>query len=184
MPASALTRFQPRMQHLSRRLALGCLLLIITLPVAEAVYWAVADAQSLAVAANLMPQNMIDELLPWQRVAGAVLMGIPLWMLLAGVWQARKCFLLFAAGRVFTPDAIRHLRRFAGWAAASAAANIVCKAAVSVTITMQNAPGHRVLAVGIGSDQILLLFFAAMVWLMAALVGEGLRLADENASFI
>jgi len=29
-----------------------------------------------------------------------------------------------------------------------------------------------------------LLFFAALLWLMAGVVGEGLVLADENASFV
>lgn len=184
MPTSPRNQLPPRMQHLSRLLAHCCLLLVVALPIAEAIYCAIGDAGALAVGANLAPQSMATELLPWQRLATAVLMEIPLCMLLAGVWQARRCFLLFAAGCVFTPDAIRYLRRFAGWAAASAAANMLCKAAASVTLTLQNAPGHRMLAIGIGSDQVFLLFFAAMVWLMAAVISEGLNLAAENASFV
>lgn len=179
-----LARLPSRTQRLSRYLAISCLLLITVLPIAEAVYWAVGDAGALAVRANLAPQDLTTGLHAWQRVAGAALMEVPLCLLLVGVWHARKCFLLFGTGSVFTPDAISYLRRFAGWSVASAGANIVCGALVSIMVTLQNAPGHRMLAIGIGSDQIFLLFFAAMVWLMAAVIGEGLSLADENASFI
>ncbi len=111
-------------------------------------------------------------------------MLIPLTLLLIGVWYARKCFQLFAAGRVFTPDSIRFLRQFAGWSVASAIANIVCQMGVSLVITAHNAPGHRMLAIGIGTDELILLFFSALVWVMAAVISEGLNLVEENASFI
>lgn len=184
MPSQARPPSLATTQRLSRLLALSCLALIIFLPIAEAIYWAVGDPGALAVNANLAPHAVANSLLPWQRATGALLMEIPLILLLIGVWHARKCFLLFNAGRVFTPEAIRYLRQFAGWSVASAAANIICKACVSMAITVQNLPGQRMLAIGIGTDQLFLLFFAAMVWWMSAIISEGLNLADENAAFI
>ncbi|MBA4155735.1 MAG: DUF2975 domain-containing protein, partial [Flavobacterium sp.] len=38
--------------------------------------------------------------------------------------------------------------------------------------------------IGVGSDQLLLLFFAGMVWLMAGVISQGQKLAEENASFV
>ena len=49
---------------------------------------------------------------------------------------------------------------------------------------MNNPPGMRHLSVSFGSDQVFTLFFAGMVWLMAAVIGQGQKLAEENASFI
>jgi hypothetical protein len=166
------------------RLALCCLLSIVFLPLLVAGYWMLADPGTLAVRANLAPTVVAGELPLWQRALGCLLMEVPLCLLLAGVWQARKCFLLVGAGLVFSAGSIRHLRRFAAWSVASAIANIVCEAAASVVMTLNNAPGHRMLAIGVGSDQLFLLFFAALVWLMAGVIGEGLALADENASFV
>ena len=174
----------PSMRRLSARLAAACLVLIIILPLAVAAYWGVADAGSLAVRANLPPGAMNGPLASWQRAAGGAATELPLCLLLVGLWHARHCFVQFAAGYVFTAAAMTDLRRFAGWAMASAGADIVCRALVSMLITLQNAPGQRQLAIGIGSDQILLLLFAFMVWLMAAVIGAGRALADENAGFV
>lgn len=171
-------------RRLNRLLAACCLILIVALPPAEALFWGFADAGILAVHANLAPQDIGAQLQTWQRLAAATLMELPLCLLLVGVWYARQCFSLFGAGKVFTPAAIRHLRRLAGWSIASAIANILCHMAVSVVLSLPNEPGRRMLAIGVGSDQLLLLFFAALVWVMAAIIGEGLEIADENASFV
>lgn len=169
---------------LARRLASGCLLAIALLPLSVALYWMLSDAGTLAVRTNLAPGAVQGELQTWQRLLGCLLMEVPLGLLLVGVWQARKCFLLFGSGRVFSSEAIGYLRGFAAWSVASAFAKIFCDAAASVVVTLANLPGQRMLALGLGSDQLFLLFFAALVWLMAGVIGEGLALADENASFV
>jgi hypothetical protein len=170
--------------RMSRILASSCLFLIFVLPVAVVVYWLLADAAELAVRANLASGAIRAPLLTWQRVAGALITQVPLALLLAGLWQARKCFKLFATGEVFTARAVHYLRRFAGWVAVSVVASIVAAAAVSATLTLHNPPGMRHLAIGVGSDQVFTLFFAAMVWLMAAVIGQGQTLAEENATFV
>ncbi len=173
-----------RIPRISRVLAHACLLLIIALPVAVIGYWLLADAAQLAVRAQL-PVNAIQApLLNGQRWAGALITLIPLTLLLIGLWQARKCFRLFAAGEVFTAQTVRCLRRFAGWVMTSVAASMVAATAVSVVLTLNNPPGMRHLAISIGTDQIFTLFFAGMVWLMAAVIGQGQTLAEENATFV
>lgn len=184
MDAPIRTELPPAMRRLSRRLATICTVLTLVLPVGAAAYWLFADPGTLAVRANLPPAVMAAPPAMAQRLAAAALTEVPLLMLLAGLWQARRCFTLFAAGYVFTADAMQCLRRFAGWAMLSAVADVVCRALVSVLLTLHNAPGHRHVAIGLGSDQLFLLLFALMVWLMAAVLGAGRTLADENASFV
>ena len=101
-----------------------------------------------------------------------------------GLWQARRCFAGFARGQLFTGMAVTCLRRFAACMGGSALASLVTGPTLSVLLTWGNPPGLRHLAVGVGSDQLFTLLFAAVVWLMAAVIGQGEALAQENASFV
>jgi Protein of unknown function (DUF2975) len=185
MAASASGNDDPRrIRRVSRVLALSCEVLIVVLPAAVIGYWVLADAAEIAVRANLSARAIQGPLLAWQRVAGALITGLPLALLLVGLWEARKCFRLFAAGRVFTADAVRCLRRFAGWVMVSVIAGIVAGPVISVLLTLNNPPGMRHLAIGISSDLVFTLFFAGMVWLMAAVISQGQTLAEENATFV
>lgn len=172
-----------RIRRLSRVLARACEGLVLALPLAVAAYWGVADAGSLAASAGLPPLAVLG-LEPWQRAAGAAISLLPVALLMAGLWQARRFFRLFAAGQVFTADAVRCLRRFAGWVMVSVAARVVAGAALSVVLTVLNPAGMRHLAIGVSSDLVLALLFAGMVWVMAAVIGLGQALAEENATFI
>ena len=173
-----------RVRRLSRLLAIACLALIGALPPAVALYWGLADSAELAVRAGLSVHALQGPMATWQRVAAAAISAVPLALMLAGVWEARRCFLLFSAGQVFTGDAVRRLRRFAAWMLASAVCAIAAGAAVSVVITLHLPPGMRQLALSVGSDHVFTLFFACMVWLLAAVIGEGQALVEENASFV
>ena len=173
-----------KIRRLSGALAAACLVLLIALPAIVLGYGAVADASSLALRANLKPLAIQNELHAWQRVAGAALMMLPVGFLSAGLWQARRCFAGFAAGQLFTLEAVRQLRRFAAWVMASALAAIGVGPALSVVLTLTNAPGTRQLAIGVGSDHALTLLFAAVVWWMAEVIGQGQSLAEENAAFV
>lgn len=168
----------------SRWLALFCTLAIWLLPLAVAVYWVLADPRTLAFQAKLPPHALIVDPASWQRVAGAAVTEGLLAMALIGLWHARRCFRLFADGRVFTADAVACLRRFAGWIAAAALGGIVGGALLSMLLTLQNPPGARFLSIAVGTDQVFMAFFAGLVWLMASVIGQGRALAEENAGFV
>ncbi len=173
-----------RLRQLSRVLAAACLWLMVMLPMAVVGYWLVADGPQLAVRAQLPVHAIQAPLMAWQRWAGAVLTLLPLSLLLTGLWEARRCFRRFVAGEIFSAGTVRCLRRFAGWVMASVATGMVTATAISVLLTINNPPGLRHLAISVGSDQVFTLFFAGMVWLMAAVIGEARELADENAAFV
>lgn len=173
-----------RIQRLSRVMVLACMALITLLPMALIYYWATASAPELAVHGNLQPSALQLPLQLWQRVTAAAVTAVPLALLLMGIWQAKQCFALFVRGQVFTELATDYLRRFAGWVAAAALAAIVAGAVTSVLLTLQNPPGTRQLAVGLSSNHLFTLFFAALVWLMADVIGQGQALAEENERFV
>ncbi len=162
----------------------ACWALLIGLPAALVGYWATADEAMLAGHAHLPAQAIHGSLAVWQRVAAGVATGVPLVLLLAGVWQAMRCFQMFARGQVFTLEATALLGRFAGWVAWAALAALLVSSATSVLLTLGNPPGMRQLSIGISSHHVFTLFFAGLVWLMAAVIAQGQSLAEENEGFV
>jgi hypothetical protein len=173
-----------RVRRISRWMVWACWGLLVVMPAALVLYWAGASHEQLMANANLVATPVAGPLRIWQRVVAAAVSALPLGLASVGIWQARRCFAQFAQGHVFTVEATHLLRRFAGWVAAAALGAIVASAAVSVVLTLNNPPGMRQLAVGIGSNQVFTLFFASTVWLMAAVIGQGQALAEENRNFV
>ena len=173
-----------RIQRISRAMVLACNALMALLPVALVWYWSATPAGELAAQGNLGPAAIQSPLQAWQRMAAGAVTAVPLALLLAGIWQARRCFVQFALGQVFTKQATAQLRRFAGWVAAAAGAAIVAGAVTSVLLTLNNPTGMRHLAIGISSSHVFTAFFAALVWLMADVIGQVQLLAEENRQFI
>lgn len=178
------THHLQRIRRISRTMVRICFALVVLLPLALVIYWATASLPELATQGNLQAAAIHAPLEVWQRVAAAFVSGLPLAFLLLGVWQAKLCFEQFVKGEVFTAKAVGCLRRFAGWVAAAALAAMVAGMAISVLLTWNNPPGTRQLAVSFSSNQIFTLFFAALVWLMADVIGQGQALADENKQFV
>ncbi|MGB4115416.1 MAG: DUF2975 domain-containing protein [Polaromonas sp.] len=173
-----------RLMRTSQWLIWACWVLIIALPPLYVWFWAVASPGQLASRINLPTDVIQSPLMVWQRVAGGCISAVPLVLMLTGLWQARRCFGLFAVGQVFTLQAVRALKRFASLAAASFVCGVLASSVLSVVLTIGNAPGARHLAVGLSTDQAFALFFAGVVWLMAAVIAQGLQLAEENANFV
>jgi Protein of unknown function (DUF2975) len=172
------------MQRVSGWLARACLLLILVLPIVVLYFWAVANTAMLAIHAQMLPALIEAPVTDWQRLAGALVTCLPVSLMVRGLWEARLCFKQFAAGHVFTAQAVQRLRSFAGWIMASSLASILVGPVISVILTINNAVGNRQLAIGIGTDHVLTLLFAAVVWVMAAVIAQGQVLAEENSSFV
>lgn len=170
--------------RLSKYLATLCVVLALALPVCIAIAWTQTDAAELGIKAGLGLKTIQQALSGWQRICGALLTAVPAGMLIVGLLHARACFRLFAAGRYFELATVRHLRGLAAWTGASIISSVPASAALSVLLTLQNGPGHRQLTLGISSSQILLLFFAALVWVIAAVMARAADLAEEHAQFV
>jgi hypothetical protein len=172
-----------RIRKMSARLAGACLALVLFLPIIVPYLWT-AETAYLSRYANLTPTALQQPLELWQRVTAALLMEIPVVFMCVGLWQARRCLLGFASGQMFTDEAVNHLRRFAVWIMRSALAAFVVSTLLSMLLSYYNAPGTRQLAIGIGSDHLLMLFFAGLVWVMAGIIREARVIAEENKTFV
>lgn len=171
-----------RLKRLAGTLAAACLLLIYVPPLFMPVYFALADPGTLASSVDLPPSIIQGELRTWQRALGALVIEIPVVLVSIGMWEARKCFLAFSSGAMFTTTGVRALRRFAGWLAASTLAQVLIVPVMSVLLSAGNNPGSHVLTLFVGSDHLLMLPRVAMMWLLAAVIGQGLEMNTPCAS--
>jgi hypothetical protein len=98
------------------------------------------------------------------------------------LWSLRGLFLHYARGEVFTPPALRLLNNVA----------VALFASVVVTFAM-HAPISLILSLGVGKPQISLdfgsadvvtLFTAGVVLVIARVMVEAGRIAEENAKFV
>ena len=172
-----------RIRKMSARLAGVCMALIVLLPLAVPYLWT-ADSAYLTRYANLQPNVLQQPIALWQRITGALLTEIPVLCMCFGLWHARSCLKGFAGGQLFTDEAVQYLRRFSVWIMWSAFAALLVSMLLSMILSYNNSPGTRQLAVGIGSDHLLMFFFAGLVWVMAGIIREARVIADENNSFI
>jgi len=51
-------------------------------------------------------------------------------------------------------------------------------------LTLGAPAGQRALAMGLGSNELLTLLFAGMVWQISAVMAKAVALAEENAQFV
>lgn len=101
-----------------------------------------------------------------------------------GLWNLRKLLIGFGAGQIFTRDNTRHLKIFAWSVLTVIVIQFFADGLLSVVLTLNNPPGKRVLALGLSSDQVVAFFFGTVFVLIAKVLEEGRKLADENASIL
>jgi hypothetical protein len=130
-----------------------------------------------------LPDNAVrpTTLTPW---LGALVTLLPAGLGLAALWQLWQLFGAFAAGQALTHAAQRHLRRFALALIALAVCEPIYRAAMSVLFSLGNRPGQRMLVVSFSSHDYLQVLLALVLLAIAIVMGEAVRAAEENKTFV
>src|ERR1700743_2430314 len=95
------------------------------------------------------------------------------------LWSLRGLFLLYARGEVFSPEALRLLNTVAVALFASVIVGFVMHAPITFVLSLAT-PGHHAIGLDLGSDDFVTLFCAGAVLVVARVMREAGRLADEN----
>lgn len=172
-----------RIRSLSRAMALACRGLAVVLPLLLAVYWFVTSPADLAAGAQVPAIAVGDGDVPL-RLSAFVLSLLPMAGLVYGLWQAADCFTGFAEGALFARPTTLALRNFAFGMGVWALLTPISGVALSVLLSWGAPAGQRQLVLSIGSNELLVLLFAAMVAIIGWVLAEASVLADENAQFI
>jgi Protein of unknown function (DUF2975) len=121
--------------------------------------------------------------LPYRLAALAFSLGAILFTLWA-LWSLRALLLLYAKGEVFSQRALKLMHNVAVAMFAGVVAGFVVQAPITFLLSWPLGPGHREIGLSFGSQDVATLFSAGVVLVIARVMREAGRLADENAKFV
>lgn len=173
-----------QIQRLSFIMQQLCLAGIILIPLMLAWIWLNFDQYIDVIASDHSLQLKPEYIGTSNILMGFLCSLIPAVILCYGLWRLRKLFALFCNKQFFTNANTRHLRAFSVALFANALLSPVIGALLSIILTINNPPGQRSLSIGISNHEISTLFIAATFMIIAGIMVEGRKLADENAEII
>jgi hypothetical protein len=110
--------------------------------------------------------------------------AVPLAFTVWAMWSLRQLFARYAAGQVFSPEPLRYLNNVANALFLGVLADFVMQAPISILLTWYLGPHHRALSLSFGTNDVAWLFIAGTVLVIARVMAEARRVADENAAFV
>jgi len=177
-----------RFKRFAFLLSLGCVVAAIGVPIVIGCVWFLMPAPDLFLHTLRRAPVDPEALAAWfdwaPRIAGFALSLVPVGFSIAALLHARCCLSLFARGIRFDRRVVAALRGFSGMTVLSTIAGFIVHAPITALLTFYRGPGNREIALGIGSDEIYQLFFAATVWLIATVMAEAIEIARENSEFV
>ena len=177
----------PQVQRLNSAFAWACALLAVALPLAVFYHLASSPTADLLLRAGVAlsrPQAMALDVTLTQRSLAMLLGMVPVCFASYGLVCAMRCFSGFSQAEYFSLRTVRCLRGFAAGIFASVVAGFFVSMLISVVLTASAPVSQRALMVGLGSNELLTLLFAGMVWQIAAVMAKAVALAEENAQFV
>lgn len=100
------------------------------------------------------------------------------------LWSLRRLFLHYADGDVFSHAALGALNHVAVALFAGVVVGFAVQAPISLLLSWHLGSGHRAISLGFGSDDVARLFMAGVVLVIARVMAQARRLADENEGFV
>lgn len=164
------------LRRASRLMGWACAGLALLLPIAVILAWILAPTPELLARAGLAATIPVA---PWQLWLGGGIATLP-----AALLSARRVFRAFAAGAYLTRRAVGPLRGFGGWLIGAGLTGLAAPTALSLTLSAQAGPGERALTVVAGSTPVLGLVFGGIVWLIAAVLGRAVAIAEDHAQIV
>jgi hypothetical protein len=177
------TTAPPRLRLAGRLLEAFALGVALALPAFAVGYWIAVPAETLTAAAG-SPPTAGDVWPPWARATGLVITAVPMAALIWAILGARRCFREMASGRLVSPAMTRGLKSMAAGMALSALLRPLAGVAASALASWAQPPGARSVSLNVSSDLLVLLVFAAAVWVVAHAIDRAAAVADDHARFV
>lgn len=146
--------------------------------------WPGLGSWSMQITAKGLGVTEMHNLSMLQRSFGIAL-GLPaLLSLCYGLWRVDRMLGQLTQSTIFNLDNIAHLRAFAGGVALATLLAIL--EAPARTLVFRLLPGNAktTLAIGLSSEELMLLLVCSLFYLIVNMMHEGRRLAEENQGFI
>lgn len=115
---------------------------------------------------------------------GFIVSCLPCGLLLYAVYQLRQLFGLYRDGQVFTSKNCKYLRHLGYAMLAWLPIGLLFDTMLSVAVTLQNPPGQHYLSVSLHTMDVVVFMIGAVFVVLAWVMGEGARIAEEQAQFV
>ena len=169
---------------LCRTLVFLCLISLAVLPLLFAFGWHRVISQN-ALDVIELPFHLQPELIQtWQWAAAIVISAIPLVASLIGIHKLKHLMQLFVAGCYFTANTVRALCQFSAWLLTATLLKVMVNPLMSVALTLNNPPGQGALVISINNQTVTSLACCAIFFVIAYVLREGQRIAEENAEIV
>ncbi len=137
--------------------------------------------ETLAEMTGIAVSEQLTPLAYWGSLAAACL---PFSLGLATLWLTRRLFLGYARGEIFAVAATERLGGIACLLLISVAADVLTRILAVLALTWENPPGQRQLAISLSSHDFGLAVLALLLMGVAWILGEAVRLAEDNRLFV
>ena len=166
----------------------ACLVLAVALPAATLTSLLQAAPQAmlaqLGVGSPTGASLASPNIAVWQHIAVVCVSLLPVAAIAYALWRASQCFGGFVRGETFSLATVRHLRGFAAGLLVSSCAGLAVPTFVVWLLTLNAPAGERILTVSLGTQQLLMLLFAGIVWQMSHAMTRAVELAQDNAQIV
>jgi hypothetical protein len=168
---------------LSRAMAWLATVGVVLTPLGDAmVYLWPGTRSGLNLDADHM-DGLLSEAVPLPYRLGALVFSLAAAALtMWALWSLRRLFQHYARGEVFTPAALRLLNNVAVALFASVVVTFVMHAPISLILSL--GIGKPQISLDFGSADVVTLFTAGVVLVIARVMVEAGRIAEENAKFV
>lgn len=109
---------------------------------------------------------------------------VPVSIAVWGFISARRLFLLYAQGDVFSPVALKSLRAVGVAILSYAIVDFFMELPISAARSWFNPEGERAATLSLGFNDFLMIFIACASFVITRVMSEARRLSEENASFV
>jgi hypothetical protein len=134
---------------------------------------------------HLSPGNRLTETVPLDdRMLALACAAVPIAIAVWGLLTLRQLFEKFAAGEVFSEATSRILRQLSLALFAFVVAAFAAEGPISHLLVRAYPKPPYVFALSLGLEDLIALFAAAIAAVIARVMSEATRMADENAKFV
>lgn len=118
------------------------------------------------------------------RLLALIFALIPAFIVTWGLLALARLFRAFTQGEIFSLPALRALSSVTLALFWNVVATFLIQAPLTYLISRHNPPGHRFMSIGFGSNDVEMLFLAGVAFVIARVMAEARRVAEENAGFV
>lgn len=174
-----------KLARLSRVMSVLSLLGMIAIPaLVIAIFLHPDTTQFLMLRLDHLGVDLTGRIPLQYRVDALFCEAVPLGFTVWAMWSLNRLFANYSQGRVFSPEPLRHLNHVANALFLGVLADFVMQAPISYLLSLGSPPGHREISLSFGTNDAAWLFIAGAVLVIARVMAEARRVADENAAFV